>query len=358
MQQRIVIKIGSNIITDTEDIVDRKRLKHLVEQIVWFYKQNIDVILVSSGAVALGRIQKALPNYVDDISERQIHASIGQIKLVETYNELFSKFGITCGQLLVTKEDFKDRKHYLNIYNCIESLLKNKIIPIINENDVISINETMFTDNDELSGLISNMSGADDLYILTNVDGIYDGNPKDFDSKVIKFIIKDISDIIKHSSTQKSSFGRGGIITKYNSAYKTSKLGVNVFIANGKKDNIIQDLYNRVAVSTMFPASKKMTGIKKWLAVSDGLVKGELYIDDKAKTVLESNFATSLLMVGVKEIKNNFEKGDIVRIMDENKKIVGVGISNYDSHEAKELIGKKNIKPIIHYDSLHITNSK
>ena len=354
MQRRIVIKIGSNIITDKEDQVDIKRIKHLVEQIVGLNQQNIDVILVSSGAVALGRIQKQLPAYTDEISRRQIHAAIGQIKLIETYNEFFSKYGITCGQILVTKEDFKDRRHYLNIYNCIENLLKNKIIPIINENDVVSINETMFTDNDELSGLFANMTGADDLYILTNVDGIYDGNPKDFDSKVIKFIIKDISGLIKHSSTQKSSFGRGGIITKYNSAYKTSKLGVNVFIANGKKDNIITDLYNRMAVSTMFPASKKVSGIKKWLAVSKGIVKGELQIDQRAKAALESSIATSLLLVGVKEVRNNFVKGDIVRIVDEDNNILGVGISNYTSEEAKELMGKKNLKPIVHYDNMHL----
>ena len=357
MQRRIVIKIGSNIISDSEDIIDRKRVKHLVEQIVWLYNQNIDVILVSSGAVALGRMKKANLINVDEISGRQIHAAIGQIKLIQTYNDFFQTYGITCGQILVTKEDFKDRKHYLNIYNCTENLLKNRIIPIINENDVISINETMFTDNDELSGLFANMCGADDLFILTNVDGIYDGNPKDFNSKVIKFIIKDISDIIEHSSTQKSSFGRGGIITKYNSAYRTSKLGVNVFIANGKKDNIIHDLYNRMAVSTMFPASKKISNFKKWLAVSHGIVKGELLIDDRAKAALESDIATSLLLVGVKEIRNKFKKGDIVRIVDENNKVVGVGVSNYSSDEALELIGKKNIKPIVHYDTLHITNS-
>jgi glutamate 5-kinase len=359
VQKRIVIKIGSNVITDSEDLIDKKRLSLLVAQTVALYEKGIDVLLVSSGAVAIGKLnKKKISKNIDIISERQIYASIGQIKLMETYCNLFSKYGITCGQILVTKEDFIDRKRYLNIRNCTENLLKNKIIPIVNENDVISINELMFTDNDELSGLFANMIGADDLYILTNVDGIYDGNPNDFDSKVIKFIIKDISDIIKSSSREKSEFGRGGIITKYNTAYKTSKLGVNVFIANGTKNNIITDLYNRNAVSTMFPASKKTLGVKKWLAYSDEIAEGELYIDKKAKEALQSNLATSLLLVGVNEIKNNFKKGALVKIIDENNKVIGVGISNYDSDEAKKLMGKKNIKPIVHYDYLHLTANK
>src|SRR5882757_1853262 len=175
---RIVIKIGSNVFTQHDGLPDLKRIGHLAEQIAEIKKQGKEVILVSSGAVASGRSLITVSEKHDSVAIRQLLASIGQVKLINTYASLFEQFNMLCSQVLVTKEDFRDRLHYLNMKNCLEILLQHQVIPVINENDVVSVTELMFTDNDELAGLIASMLNAQALIVLTNVDGIYDGDPK------------------------------------------------------------------------------------------------------------------------------------------------------------------------------------
>src|SRR6185312_2121766 len=183
---RIVIKIGSNVFTQKDGLPDLKRIGHLVEQIAEIKKKGKDVILVSSGAVASGRSLMAVSEKYDAVAARQLLASIGQVKLINTYAHLFEQFDMLCSQVLVTKEDFRDRMHYLNMKNCLEILLQHQVIPIVNENDVVSVTELMFTDNDELAGLIASMLNAQALIVLTNVDGIYDGDPNAEGTEVIK----------------------------------------------------------------------------------------------------------------------------------------------------------------------------
>src|SRR6202051_4049457 len=183
---RIIIKIGSNVFTQKDGLPDLNRISHLVEQIAEIKKQGKEVILVSSGAVASGRSLINVSEKYDAIAARQLLASIGQVKLINTYAQLFDQFNILCSQVLVTKEDFRDRLHYLNMKNCLEILLQHQVIPVVNENDVVSVTELMFTDNDELAGLIASMLNAQALIVLTNVDGIYDGDPKAEGSKVIE----------------------------------------------------------------------------------------------------------------------------------------------------------------------------
>jgi len=175
---RIVIKIGSNVLTREDGLPDLERISHLVAQISEIKKQGKEVILVSSGAVASGRSLLSVSDKFDAVATRQLFASIGQVKLINTYSELFQKHNLVCAQVLVTKEDFRDRLHYLNMQNCFSILLQHNVVPVVNENDVISVTELMFTDNDELAGLIASMLKADALIILSNVDGIYNGDPK------------------------------------------------------------------------------------------------------------------------------------------------------------------------------------
>ena len=186
--KRIVVKIGSNVLTQPNGFPDLARIEHLVDQIVALKKQGTAVVMVSSGAVAAGRSMINISEKHDAVAARQLLASIGQIKLINTYLSLFERHDLLCSQVLVTKEDFRDRKHYLNIKNCLSILLKHKVIPVINENDVVSVTELMFTDNDELAGLVASMLDADALVILSNVDGIYDGDPKSPGAKVIEEI--------------------------------------------------------------------------------------------------------------------------------------------------------------------------
>ena len=207
---------------------------------------------------------------------------------MSSYQFLFGKYGIQAGQLLATKESFRDRRHYLNMKNCISAMLENRVLPIVNENDTISINELMFTDNDELSGLISSMMDCKSLIILSNVDGVYNGIPGKDGTELIKKIDNDSEDLDKYISSVKSGFGRGGMLTKYSIARKTASQGIDVFIANGNRDSIITDIVRRKDVPyTHFVASaKKEIGVKKWLSHSDTFAKGAVVINAGAREAL------------------------------------------------------------------------
>mgnify|MGYP002548824849 CR=1 FL=1 len=186
--KRIAVKIGSNVLTRKDGTLDITRMSALVDQVADLHRQGMEIVLISSGAVASGRSEIKAGKKLDPVSARQLYSAVGQAKLINRYYELFREHGMTCGQVLTTKENFGSRTHYLNQKHCMEVMLENKVIPIVNENDTISVTELMFTDNDELSGLIATMMGMDALVILSNIDGIYNGNPSDPDSSVIREI--------------------------------------------------------------------------------------------------------------------------------------------------------------------------
>ncbi len=235
-------------------------------------------------------------------------------------------------------------------------MLDNKVIPIVNENDAISVNELMFTDNDELSGLVAAMMNCKKLIILSNIDGIYTGDPCNPKSKIFREIDIHKDNIEDCIQSSKSATGRGGMTTKYNIARKAAEEGIEVIIANGRRDNILIELIKgKDVVSTRFmPSDKGTTSVKKWIAHSNGFTKGEIYINDGAREALLSNKAVSLLPIGVTKIIGNFEADDIVRIIDESGNQIGIGKTAYNSDKAKEIIGKSNKKAIIHYDYLYI----
>ncbi|MBE3084663.1 MAG: glutamate 5-kinase [Bacteroidetes bacterium] len=353
---RIAIKVGSNVITKSDGSLNDGRILRLVEDVAILYKRGIEVVLISSGAVAAGRSEVSPSKKTNIIAAKQIWAAIGQVKLMSSYQFLFGKYGIQAGQLLATKESFRDRRHYLNMKNCISAMLENKVLPIVNENDTISINELMFTDNDELSGLISSIMDCDSLIILSNVDGVYNGVPGHTGTELINIIDEDSEDLDQYISSEKSGFGRGGMITKCSIARKIASQGIDVFIANGTRDSIITDIVRRKDVPyTHFVASaKRETGVKKWLSHSDTFAKGAVIINEGAKDALLGERATSLLMIGITRVDGFFKSGDIVRIFDERGNNIGLGKSQYDSKKAEQHIGEKLSKPFIHYDYLVI----
>ena len=351
---RIVIKIGSNVFTQQDGLPDLKRIGHLVEQIAEIKKQGKEVILVSSGAVASGRSMITVSEKADAVAARQLLASIGQVKLINTYSNLFGHFDILCSQVLVTKEDFRDRLHYLNMRNCLEILLQHQVIPVVNENDVVSVTELMFTDNDELAGLVASMLNAQALIVLTNVDGIYDGDPKLPGSKVIEEVDNVTLDFSTFVSSGSSQFGRGGMITKSTMSQKVAQLGIAVHIANGTKDNILTDVLANNVIHTRFAADKSKSGKKKWIAHSAHSATGVVQVNEGAKTALTSNKATSLLPVGIVNIIIDFNKGEIIKLIDEQDKLIGLGIAEYSADKAREKIGQKNQKPLVHYDYLYL----
>ncbi|GHT31101.1 glutamate 5-kinase [Bacteroidia bacterium] len=356
IHKRIAIKIGSNVLTKKDGTLDVERMSALVEQISTLREAGVEVILISSGAVASGRSELRLDKKLDAVSARQVFSAVGQAKLINHYYEMFRKHGIFCGQVLTAKENFGSRTHYLNQRNCMLRMLENGVIPIVNENDTISVTELMFTDNDELSGLIATMLGMEALIILSNIDGIYDGNPAEPTAKVIREVQPD-EDLSKYIQTGKSSFGRGGMLTKTTIARKVADEGITVIIANGKRDNILPDLLRNGSetLCTRFVANKKeASSVKKWVAHSEGFAKGEIHVNAGAREALTGKEATSVLFVGVTAINGDFERGDIVKIIDEQGASLGIGKAEYDSQKARSLVGKKGVKPLVHYDYLYL----
>jgi len=353
--KRIAVKIGSNVLTQKDGNLDLKRMSALVNQISDLQKAGVEIILVSSGAVAAGRSEVKTSRKLDSVDQRQLYSAVGQVILINHYCDLFRKNGLTCGQVLTTKESFNSRRHYLNQKNCMNVMLENSVIPIVNENDTISVTELMFTDNDELSGLIASMMNAEALIILSNIDGIYNGNPNDPGTEVIREIFPN-TDLKHYITSSKSSFGRGGMLTKSNIARKVAEEGISVYIANGEKENILPDLLDtsKKIICTTFVADKKASAVKKWIAHSEGFAKGEIHINEGCLEALLKNDATSLLPVGITSISGLFEKGDIVRIFDHTGLQIGVGKAQYGCESAREVIGKKGQKPLIHYDYLYL----
>lgn len=354
--KRVAIKIGSNVLTRPDGKLDVTRMSALVDQIAELHRTGTEVILISSGAVASGRSELCPQRKLDSVDQRQLFSAIGQVKLINRYYELFREHGITVGQVLTMKENFATRRHYLNQKNCMTVMLENGVIPIVNENDTISVSELMFTDNDELSGLIASMMDAQILIILSNVDGIYNGAPSDPDTEVIREIEQG-KDLSAYIQTGKSNFGRGGMLTKTNIARKVADEGIEVIIANGKNENILPRLLRQPqqTVCTRFvPSQHPVSSVKKWIAHSGGFAKGELAVNECTTELLAADKAISILPVGIVGVTGEFEKDDIVRITDAQGNPIGIGKVNCDSAQATANMGKHGRKPVVHYDYLYI----
>lgn len=241
---RIVVKIGSNALTRPDGRLDVTRMSALVDQIAWLRQHNHEVILVSSGAVACGRRELKTAHELDSVEQRQLFSALGQAKLIGLYYDLFREYHIHVGQVLTMKENFQPGEQYRNQQACMQVMLENGVLPIVNENDTVSVTELMFTDNDELSGLIAQMMQADTLVLLSNIDGIYSGNPADPSSRLIKEVAPG-TDLSQFIQTERSSAGRGGMQSKYATATRIQQAGIRVIIANGKRENVLVDLTER-----------------------------------------------------------------------------------------------------------------
>ncbi len=250
----MVVKVGTNVLSQDDGMLDLAVIEELVRQISLLKQRGVEVILVTSGAVGAGL---SLINPVkqvffkDNVMRRQILAAVGQVKLMEIYNKMFSLHGFLCAQVLVTKEDFRDEQHFLNMQNCFSGLFTDQIIPIVNENDVVAVSELMFTDNDELAGLIAKMMGVDLLLILSNVEGIFDRHPKEDGAKLFAEI-EPHEDLSSFISEEKSSLGRGGMLTKARIAQGLAQQGVMTHIVHGKKPGIVLEVLEGKKVGSRF----------------------------------------------------------------------------------------------------------
>ncbi len=238
---RIVVKVGSNVLTTDKGKLDITRLSALVDQIVLLREKGYEVILVSSGAVACGRQELRVEQDLDSVAQRQLFSAMGQVKLVNLYYDLFREYGLHIGQVLTMKANFEAGDQYRNQQSCIQLMLDNGVIPVVNENDTVSLTGLMFTDNDELSGLIAQMMHAETLILLSNIDGIYTGDPHDPASQLIREVQPE-DNLDQYIQTKKSSAGRGGMESKYHTAREVAASGIRVMIANGKASNILPRL--------------------------------------------------------------------------------------------------------------------
>jgi glutamate 5-kinase len=255
--KRIVVKTGSRVLCRQNGELDLQVLENLVGQMADLHKDGCQLVLVSSGAVAAGSGIAGMHNISssDPVTRRQVLAAAGQVRLMQTYQQLFGKHGLTIAQVLASKSDFQTRNHYLNMRNCIEGILSAGMVPVVNENDVVSVTELMFTDNDELAGLLASMVNADLLAILSTVKGVIDQGTEAAGQQVIETWDDEKHQIEDIVSSGASRFGRGGMHSKLSVARKTAALGTRVVIANGRAEDILQHIVTGQAAGTCFPAS-------------------------------------------------------------------------------------------------------
>ena len=255
--KRIAVKIGSNVLTRADGTLDITRMSAIVDQVADLHHRGVGVIIISSGAVASGRSLLSENKKLDAVSARQLYSAVGQAKLINRYYELFREHGIACGQVLTTKENFSTRRHYLNQKHCMEVMLANDVIPIVNENDSVEVEEIKIGENDTLSALVATFIGADKLIMLTDVDAFYDGSPDDEASRPIP-VIEVIDDRIRQlAGGAGSDKGTGGMFTKVSAAEIATSAGIDVHIVFGKKPDLIYDVLDGKRAGTVFKKKKQ-----------------------------------------------------------------------------------------------------
>ncbi len=346
--KRIVVKLGTNVLRNDDGIISLPRIYTFIEDISNLVKAGKEVIVVTSGAVGMGKKRLNLPD-TKGVALKQACAAIGQSKLMSVYENGFDTYGLIAAQILLTEDDFSVRERYLSIRTTFNKLLELGTVPVINQNDTVSTIELIcrsqddgtqvcFSDNDKLSALVASELDADLLVILSDVDGLYDSNPKDNpDAKLIKQV-DEVNDDILALASGVSDGGRGGMESKLLASRLVTRFGGKVLIANGKIPYVIRKIFNGEDLGTMFlPSDKNLSDKKMWIGYATNIT-GKIVVNDGAKNALISD-EKSLLPIGVVAVKNTFRKGDVVSILDENDNEFARGIANYDSDACKKVIG-------------------
>lgn len=344
--KRIVAKFGTNLLTNGTDSIDMNVLAGIVRQAAELRKQGREIALVSSGAVASGKQYLKVPRDKKDVPMRQVMAAVGQHVLMNSYTELFRREGIVTAQALLTKLDLADRISYLNARNTLLILLELGVVPIINENDVVAIEElegAHFGDNDNLSGMVANLIDADLLVIMSDVAGLYSADPAiDKKAKLIPVVKRIDKDIEKMAGGTRGR-GTGGMTTKIQAAKLATASGTAVVIASGSEPDLLPRLVKGESIGTMFlPATDKIESRKRWI-LSGLATKGKLVVDGGAAAAL-SKGNKSLLPAGVKGVEGSFKRGDAVDIATESGERIACGISNYSAADVEKIKGARSDK--------------
>jgi len=354
--QTIVIKIGSAVLSNDDKSLNEDVLFHLAEQIAELYEEGHQIMIVTSGAVAAGRGKSDLSDEKNPQIRRQMNAGLGQAILMGKYHKIFDAHEIPLAQCLITRDNFSDRVEYKNLINTLEGYMKFRIVPLLNENDIVANNEVNFGGNDLLAALTAASIKADKLIILTDVDALHDKDPDmNPDAKALHKVKKIDSKIEKMCGGSSTSIGIGGMISKIQAIKIATEAGINTYMGKGTEEKILHDLVDEEKnIGTFFKAQegKASSRFKHWLKYCS-LPKGTLIVDDGAANALKKR--KSLLMVGIKELSDGIEKNDTVYIVDLQNTPVGTGKINYSSEEIKEAMSSgKNLEVIVHSDHLSI----
>lgn len=339
---RVVVKIGSNIVAGQKHGLDEKRIRRIAGEIAAVREESgVEVVIVSSGAIAAGMDKLGLKRKPRDIMHKQAAAAVGQSLLMWAYESAFSDQGIKTAQVLLTRDDLSDRKRYINSRNTVFALLSYGVIPVINENDTVATDEIMFGDNDELAALIAVFIGADTLIILSDVDGLHTADPrKSPKAKLIRTVKKITKEMERTAETNGSAVGTGGMYSKLLCAKKALRFGVSVNIINGKRAGLLKAALMGTPKGTVFVPEKECLSARKgWIAYGVR-AKGKITIDDGAVNALIRR-GKSLLPSGIVSTEGSFEIGDAVKCMDGKGRTVAKGLTNYSSGDIRRIKGKK-----------------
>lgn len=336
----VVIKIGTRLLTDASGNLDLPYMEKLVGVISAVKGKERNIAIVSSGAIGAGIGRLNMERRPVTIPEKQAAAAVGQGLLIQHYERCFARYHLPVAQILLTRGDLVDRQRYVNARNTIHTLLRWGVIPIINENDSVSVEEIKFGDNDRLSSLVSSLIDADLLIILTDIDGLYDADPAENEgSRLIPMVENITPEIKKYAGNTHDELSTGGMITKIQAAQIAVKSGINMVIANGTEPRNLVRLFDGEEVGTLFVARDH--GLKqrqRWIAFGR-VIEGELTIDEGARNALLSN-GKSLLSVGIVEVKGDFVRGDLVIVSDLKGKEISRGLVNYGSTEIRKIMGQ------------------
>jgi glutamate 5-kinase len=347
----IVVKIGSSLLVDNDKKIRKKWLSSFAKDIKKLKSKSKKIIIVSSGAIALGCKKMNYSKKNLKLDKSQAIASIGQIELMNLFSQTFSKYKLNISQILLTLDDTEERRRSINAKRTFENLFELDYIPIVNENDTIATSEIKYGDNDRLASRVAQITNADTLILLSDVDGLFTKNPKLFkDAKLIKKVIdlnKDIKNVNIKGTTE---YGSGGMITKIEAAKICNLAGCNMIIANGLYLNPISQIEKKNNCTSFISKISKLHARKKWI-ISSIFPKGELTIDDGAKKAL--NNGKSLLAAGIKKVSGKFNKGDHIKILDGKNKEFGRGLSSFSSEEINKILGyhSNEIQKILGYVS-------
>ncbi len=336
----VVIKVGTSVLSNDDDSLDVSRIAALAEQIYRIRQTGRRVVLVSSGAVGAGMGLLNLKQRPSDLPHLQAAAAAGQAHLIRLYNDCLEVHGFRAAQLLLTANDFRNRERYLNVRNTLNTLFEFSIIPIINENDTVSISEIQFGDNDHLAAMVSNLLEDSLLVVLSVIDGLLDGDPTSPDSKVIPIVERWDENLLALASESKSRGGTGGMRSKLQAAKKVTEVGENVIIANGRQNNVLDEIMAGAEIGTLFLAQgRNIPAWKRWIGYTVK-PRGRLKLDAGARKALTTG-GRSLLAIGITDVEGSFGRGDVVSLLGEDGQEFARGLTNYDSLTTTRLKGQR-----------------